>query len=191
MGVILRLSGADAVKDMLAAITDPARKDAASKAVAAVMLSQVKMRFRDGLAPDGTPWKPSVRSLVQGGKPLVDTGKHLRDGIVYAWSEKESYVYTNWASPSGKSIAAVHQFGATITAKNGGYLCFRLASKGAEKQGASQNIKTHRKENWGTGWVRVKSVTIPPRPFFGFNAANIAEILKVLARHRFGKAVTA
>ncbi len=51
--------------------------------------------------------------------------------------------------------AAIHEYGGTITAKNGPYLHF----KGSK------------------GWARVRQVTIPPRPYIGPAIDNLRKIL--------------
>ena len=90
--------------------------------------------------PDGTPWPKSFRVTAgQGGKTLLDTGR-LRDSITHRAAPNEAEIGTNDIK------AAVHQFGATITAKNGKGLFFRLAD-GSE--------------------VLVGSVKIPARPYLG------------------------
>lgn len=39
-------------------------------------------RLLTSTAPDGTPWEPSLRALMEGGKTLVDHG-HLRDSFTW------------------------------------------------------------------------------------------------------------
>jgi len=118
--------------------------------VGAVLESSTRARFRTGLAPDGTPWKPSIRALVKGGKTLVDHA-HLRDSITHDAEDRKTEVGSNLI------YAAIHQFGGIIRAKAGGYLTFQIP---------------------GVGWRRVASVAIPARPYLGVSEddrVNIAD----------------
>lgn len=92
--------------------------------------------------PDGVPWPKSFRVIAnQGGKTLLDTA-HLRDSITHQPAPDQVEIGTNVI------YAAVHQFGATITAQSAGALFFRLAD--------------------GTA-VQAGSVTIPARPYLGIS----------------------
>ena len=105
------------------------------------LVTTTKRRFNESNeAPDGTPWPKSFRVIVgQGGKTLNDT-QALRDSVVTRATATEVEIGSNLIK------AAVHQFGATITAKNGKGLAFRLADGSA---------------------VLVGSVKIPARPYLG------------------------
>ncbi len=100
------------------------------------LVSEVQQLFRASTAPDGTPWKPSRRAALAGGKTLVDRG-HLRDS------------YTSEVTAEGLSVgsgdkrARIHQHGGVIRPVSAPYLMFR----GADDQ-----------------FRRVKSVTMPARP---------------------------
>ena len=90
--------------------------------------------------PDGTPWPKSFRVIAgQGGKTLLNSGRFVSK-MQHRATSTEVEIGNNEVQ------AAVHQFGATITAKNGKGLFFRLAD-GAE--------------------VLVGSVKIPARPYLG------------------------
>ena len=60
--------------------------------------------------------------------------------------------------------AKVHQYGATITAKNAPYLCFPGISY---KQVQVGKKGQHAKRSYS--WVRVQQVTIPARPYLPLN----------------------
>jgi len=66
-----------------------------------------KERFDTGLAPDGSPWKPSIRALAEGGKTLVKSGD-LKTSFRHEVNGNEVVV-----GPTGASViyAAIHQFG--------------------------------------------------------------------------------
>lgn len=92
-------------------------------------------------APDGTPWTPSLASVIEGRRTLVASG-NLSDSITHAVAGNELDVGTNVL------YAAVHQRGATIKAKQSGGLRFRI----------------------GDQWVTKQQVEIPARPFIGLSA---------------------
>ena len=61
--------------------------------------------------------------------------------------------------------APVHEYGATIRAKNKPYLVFFIP--GAEAMKAKRWGPRRAREEGAGQWVRVKQVTIPPRPYLG------------------------
>ena len=117
-------------------------------AIGGDIMQSVSRRFETGHGPGGVAWPPSLRALATGGQTLVDRG-HLRDSITMAADASSVTVGTN------KIYAAVHQFGATIEAKNAAFLLFRTP---------------------GGGYAQAKSVTIPARPFFGIDGTD-AEVI--------------
>ncbi|MBD3814098.1 MAG: phage virion morphogenesis protein, partial [Betaproteobacteria bacterium] len=108
-------------------------------------------RFEFERAPDGSRWKPSIRAKTEGGKTLYKSPGGLRDSITHLVHSRSVEVGTN------KIYAGVHQHGATIRAKNGGYLAFRLPG--------------------GLGFRKVKEVEIPARPFLGLSGEDETELL--------------
>lgn len=107
-------------------------------------------RFDDGVAPDGSKWPESLRVKEEGGKTLIDHSI-LRGSIAYNADNDQ----VEWGS--NLIYAGPHQFGATIMAKGGGHLKFRLPGK--------------------LGFRSVLSVTIPARPFLGVNAEDEDQIV--------------
>lgn len=103
------------------------------------------------VSPAGQPWRPSRRVAEQGGLTLRLSGR-LEDSISYRVEPDAVEV------GSAVEYAAIHQFGGTITAK-GKALRFRLA---------------------GGGFVTVKSVKIPARPYLGLSAADREEIPQIV-----------
>lgn len=116
--------------------------------LAAFLREATRQRFEDGEGPDGRPWKPSIRARLHGGQTLVDHGI-LRDSIADDHGADFAAVGTN------DPRAAMLHFGGRITPRAGGALVFQLP---------------------GAGWVRVKAVTIPARPFIGMGRADGEEI---------------
>ncbi len=111
-------------------------------------------RFENERGPDGQRWKPSLRARQQGGKTLTDRAQ-LRSSITSQAGPESVEVGTN------KIYGGIHQFGGTIRAKNGEYLTFRLPG--------------------GLGVRRVKSVTMPARPFLGLSSEDENELLALTA----------
>lgn len=85
---------------------------------------QTRLRFHDGVAPDGSKWKPVLR----GGSPLRDTGVHLMNALSHRVEGNSVLVGVPFA------WASVHQFGKTIKAKKAPYLRFRIGDRWARKK---------------------------------------------------------
>lgn len=110
-----------------------------------------RMRFIDQEGPDGTPWKPSLRVIRDGGETLRDTGR-LMNSVTHRVGSDHVEVGTN------VSYAAVMHAGATIHATGGGYLKFRV----------------------GGAWVQKRSVTIPARPILGLSPEGEQEVISLI-----------
>ena len=111
--------------------------------------NSTRERFATQRGPDGQPWRPSLRARLSGGRTLTMDG-HLGDTI----SSRASDDAAEWGS--NRIYAAVHQFGATISAKSSSFLRFRIP---------------------GGGWAAKRQVTIPARPFLGISAEDREDIL--------------
>lgn len=128
--------------------------------VAAIGESATRMRFRTETAPDGSRWKPSLRVQLSGGRTLTKE-RHLSGSV----SSRSDNTSAQWGV--NRIYAAIHQFGGDIKAKSGGALRFRLA---------------------GGGFVMVKKVTIPARPFLGISNDDREDILDAISRRILGVA---
>ena len=117
--------------------------------LAELILFQTQLRFTTGVGVDGRAWQKSWRARVQSGQTLRDTGR-LLNSLKPQTNRNQISVKTN------VKYAPLMQFGGIIRAKNGKYLTFKTPT---------------------SGWVKVKSVYIPPRPFFGINPDDSQEIL--------------
>ncbi|MDP3611124.1 MAG: phage virion morphogenesis protein [Rubrivivax sp.] len=111
--------------------------------------SSTRMRFKNQAGPDRKRWVPSIRARQLGGQTLVQKARLLRS---------MSHNADNNGASWGTNVihAGVHQFGAVIKAKSAGALRFRMP---------------------GGGFVTVKQVTIPARPYLGVNAEDGREML--------------
>lgn len=119
--------------------------------IGALLESTTLERFDTNIGPDGQAWVPSLRARLASGKTLVDKG-HLRDSVHYELDGDAVEIGSAYIS------AGVHQFGATITAKGGGPLKFKLADG---------------------SFRSVASVTIPARPFVGLSAEDADLVIGV------------
>jgi phage virion morphogenesis protein len=111
--------------------------------------SSTRMRFRNQAGPDRRRWVPSIRARQVGGQTLVQKTRLMR-----SISHKADNNGAEWGT--NVVYAGVHQFGAVIKAKSAGALRFKLP---------------------GGGFVTVKKVTIPARPYLGVNAEDGREML--------------
>lgn len=104
-------------------------------AIGRVLVNRIRLCFRLGVDPWGTPWLPLK---LRKGQPLRDTGR-LANSVSAQASADDVVVGTN------VRYAATHQFGATITPKKaGGRLVFR---------GPNGTV------------IFAKKVVVPARPF--------------------------
>lgn len=132
--------------------------------VGAEVESSTLERFETNIAPDGTAWPQSYRAQLEGTPTLVDEG-FLRDSLNY---QVDGDAVVIAAGGPAAPYAAVHQVGATITAK-GEALRFQLADG---------------------GFITAKSVRIPARPYLGVSEADRSAILDIIFDHLGRAAVT-
>lgn len=115
---------------MIALVEDPSKE---LDAIGRVLKSSIQRGFMESRDPYGVAWEPLK---TRQGMPLVKDG-HLMNSIDYLVDGHSVEVGTN------KVQGPLQNFGGTVTAKDGGALCFMV---GKQK-------------------VFVKSVTIPARQF--------------------------
>ena len=126
-------------------------------AIGTALIEGTHQRFERGIGPDGAAWaplNPGYAASKRGPGILRESG--MRGGLMASITRKASKdsveVGTN------KVYAAIHQFGGTITSKSGGYLSFAI----------------------GGSFVRVRSVTIPARPFIGISEEDTRNVTEVV-----------
>lgn len=118
-------------------------------AVGAMGESQTRRRIEsEKTSPEGEAWKPNWH----GGSILLQSGDHLLGSVANTASADQA----EWGA--GWEYAHVHQYGATIKAKDAPFLKFML----------------------GESFVKTKEVTIPARPFVGLSSDNAAEIVDLV-----------
>jgi phage virion morphogenesis protein len=132
-------------------------------AIGVSLESSTQQHFLDESGPGGSVWPPSLRARMEGGKTLTDTARLM---------QSLTSNVTDDGVEHGTNVlyAAVHQFGATITAKTSKGLRFKTG-RGANAQ-----------------WATKQSVTIPARPFLGIDADDETRILLVATDWLAGEA---
>lgn len=146
-----------------------------AKAMAAEVTTQIDLGFRESRSPDGVAWAPLV---LRKGKPLLDTGTHLRSSISVDGNAGSINASV------GFEYAHVHQYGATITAKGkalaipfGNARTVSKVGKGQKVLGivhgkyflgkqSTGNQGAHRIGYRVKNLLFVQRVSIPARPFF-------------------------
>lgn len=112
--------------------------------------TQTDEHFDREATPDGTPWTPSLRARLEGGKTLTDTARG-RNSVSHIASSTQVEVGTN------VGYMAAHQGGATIRPTSAKALAFRLPG--------------------GLGFRSAKEVTLPAREWLGISADEADELV--------------
>lgn len=116
------------------------------------LAESTRLRFSDGVSPEGDPWVQSLRAKLQGGETMRDTGA-LMNSISHFVTADAVEVGTN--IPYGPWL----HFGATIRPTGGQYLTFKVP---------------------GGGWARKTEVELPARPWLGISEDDEGEIIDVI-----------
>lgn len=128
-------------------------------AIGMAMETSTDERFDNEATPDGRPWKQSIRAREDGGKTLTGPNSaRLRNSITHAANADSVEIGSNLI------YAGIHQFGGRITAK-AGHLKFALPG--------------------GLGFVSVKGVNIPARPYLGIGGDDEQTIAELSADYLF------
>ena len=132
-------------------------------AIGVALVEEVNKRFESGRDVWGTPWQKLLPAYaaIKRGPGILRESRMLQRSITYRVSGSTIQVGSN------RIYAAVHQFGATITAKNAPALAFKLGVAG--KRGG---IKA--------AFVHVQTVHIPQRPYLGFGPNDQRAVMEVL-----------
>ena len=150
-----KINNFQSVFDKFEKITQSVDKfsDFVANPMANFILYEVKKSFDNEQSPDGTKWKPSIRTQLTGGKTLFESGR-LKNSIAVQVNGNQIKI------GSALKYANIHQYGGTIRAKTKPMLRFKLA-----------NGK----------WICKKEVVIPTRPFLGL--PSDASILNFIIKH--------
>lgn len=114
------------------------------------MVGDIAERFETETAPDGSSWAPSLRARLEGGKTLTKSAR-LRGSMSHRFSHSQAEAGTNVI------YGGAHNDGATIRAKGGGKLKFRLPGN--------------------LGFRTMEEVVLPKREFIGLSRDGEVEIL--------------
>lgn len=127
-----------------------------NKNIGEYMVDATKERFRDGKAPDGAAWKPSIRAKESGGKTMMAT-RRLYNSITYRATGEYVEVGTNVIYATTHQPVDKNATETVIKAKNAKYLKFKVAGR----------------------YVSKKEVHIPARRFLGINDDDVREIVEI------------
>jgi phage virion morphogenesis protein len=165
MEIIIKMDGADAVREYLNKIADRAgNMRPIMKAIGDRVVEQTKRRFeKGGPAPDGTPWKPSKTPNPKRIRTLTVSG-HLRDSI-----RSQPIGNNAVAIGTNKVYGAIHQLGGGIKQGARSELFVRNRAKSGK---FTKGTKA------GRGYTfRDRTIGIPARPFLGLSRADSEEII--------------
>ena len=134
------------------------------RAIGVALVEQTIRRIETGKDAWGRPFTPlnPAYAMIKRGPGI------LRESSMLLRSITSQVSGLTIAVGSNRIYAAVHQFGATITAKGPKGLSFRLGTVGP-KGGIRR------------AWVHVQSVKIPARPYLGFGEKDRTAVREVLA----------
>lgn len=123
--------------------------------IAGELVTETKLNFAAERSPLGVPWKKSKRAIEEGGQTLVDRG-FLVGSIKPAWGP--NFAAAGPESSGASAIyAAIHQFGGKIGAKTKRALKTPFGPRG--------------------------SVTLPARPYLGWNEPSERRVITILGDH--------
>jgi len=137
--------------------------------VGEIVRESVMRNFKEGRSPQGVPWKPSLRAILQRGQTLVDTAR-LRNSITVRPARDHVAVGTN------VEYAAVHQFGAR-KGSFGEVLARVRAHTRRTRTGKQAQVRAH------TRRMRLPWGDIPARPFLGVRPGDWGEIREAILSH--------
>lgn len=149
------------------------------QAVGAYGEASTRLRFRNQVGPDGTPWKPSARVKKRGGQTLVLSARLLRsmshqvrdDGV--SWGT--NVVYARIHQEGGQIQRAAFSSWARLRTDQRGTL---LRQKDHDRLAVFAKA-THKRVRVQRYTVDAHTITMPARPFLGVNAADGAEIMRL------------
>jgi phage gpG-like protein len=125
------------------------------------LVTSTHHRWDRGVAPDGSPWPPSLRVIAHGGKTLIRPGSaRLYRSISYQASPTGVEVGTNVV------YAAIHQFGGDIQQKARTAV---LHFKTNQRTGVSRFAKPSKADRARKATIGARTIHMPARPFLGLD----------------------
>jgi phage virion morphogenesis protein len=135
--------------------------------IGASLVTSTRRRFEQGVAPDGSPWPPSMRALAEGGKTLIDRAR-LMGSITHEADDGGVSVGSNVV------YAAIHQLGGAIQQ---GAREQVLHFKHNARTGRTRFAKANSKANFAKKVeVGPRTINMPARPFLGIDDDDDREI---------------
>lgn len=170
-GVSMELKGSDEALAQLAGYIERGQNPRGLfENIGMSLVTSTQMRFERGQAPDGSPWPPSLRAKMTGGKTLIGPAQRLVRSINYQASDSGVEWGTNVI------YGAIHQLGGIIhrperkqtltfkRGKNGKRIAgFRKAGRGNETQ---------------TVTIGAGVTHMPARPYLGLDEHDDREIIQ-------------
>ena len=156
--------------EQLKFLSTPKGKEGLVRVVSEAAMKLQDDGFRKSVDPYGNPWKPLTSRT---GKPLLDTGAHLRNSLAPRIVSNGFEISTAFVG------AAVHQYGATIRpvrakalafkVKNGKAPNWRGLKAAARRSGSAQTLRAVEASQAAHGMRFAQSVTIPARPYLPYH----------------------
>lgn len=126
------------------------------KEIGEYLVDSTKERFRQGVAPDGTAWKESIRAKETGGKTMMQT-RRLYNSLTYRATSENVQVGTNVKYAKTHQPEDPRKDETVIKPKSAKVLRFKVAGR----------------------WVSKKEVRVPRRDFLGINDDDSTEIVQI------------
>lgn len=161
-GVLLNLDLRDddvALADLGALIGRVENPEPMYRDIGQALITSTHHRWDQGIAPDGSPWPPSLRVVAHGGKTLILSSRLYRS-------------ITANASPTGVEVgtnviyAAIHQLGGVISkAARTAVLHFKTN----KRTGVSRFAKPSKADRARKATIGAHTIGMPERPFLGLD----------------------
>ncbi|HZZ13119.1 MAG TPA: phage virion morphogenesis protein [Paraburkholderia sp.] len=152
------------------------RQHALLDALGQVNENATRLRFRQGVSPSGSPWKPSKRALKKGGQTLVESGR-LRDSITHNVLSGDTGV--EWGT--NVVYGRIHQLGGTIKREAHEHSIFQRIGRDGQIEG--RFVKRKKSNFERRVQVGSYSIVMPARPYLGVNSQDVADMQAVGIEH--------
>lgn len=171
----------------------------AMKACQIIVVSATTKNFQTGVGPNGQSWPPPK---MRAGKPLYDTGVLMASVTASGAGHTGGTTDTTLTWGTNLEYAQIHQYGGTIVPVNAKALAVPLTSEAKRSGGPRRMGDLHmvwpngkpsgtlRDSSGKAQFALVKSITIPARPFLGWNedmADECGEIIGDYAEQQIAK----
>jgi phage virion morphogenesis protein len=157
--------------------------------IAGALLTSTLLRFRDGVSPEGLPWRPlsavTIARRRKGSNRILRDSGVLRGSITQAHDDRSATIGTE------TDYAPTHQFGA----KKGSFGTTEASVRAHSRRVKSRDTRDGRKvSSRGVTFVRAhkrKMVIpwgdIPARPFLGVSADDLTEVKRIIEKSILGQ----